>query len=45
MKSAQCPIPKQRYDRVLLGHGSGGTLTQSLIDEIFYPAFSNPFLQ
>ena len=36
MKSAQCPIPKQRYDRVLLGHGSGGTLTQSLIDEIFY---------
>ena len=40
MKSAQCPIPKQRYDRVLLGHGSGGTLTQSLIDEIFYPAFS-----
>ena len=45
MKSVQCPIPKQRYDRVMLGHGSGGTLTQSLIDEIFYPAFKNPFLQ
>lgn len=45
MKSVQCPIPKQRYDRIVLGHGSGGTLTQSLIDEIFYPAFNNPFLQ
>lgn len=45
MKSVQCPIPKQRYDRIVLGHGSGGTLTQSLIDEIFYPAFNNSFLQ
>lgn len=29
------------FDKILLGHGSGGTLSQKLIDEVFVPAFSN----
>src|SRR5579883_2704773 len=36
-----CPLPFTDYDRVLLAHGGGGTLTQQLIDKIFLPAFSN----
>lgn len=40
-----CPIPFSKSDHVLLGHGSGGRLTQELIHDIFYPAFSNPLLE
>lgn len=29
------------FDKIILGHGSGGTLSQKLIDELFVPAFSN----
>ncbi len=36
-----CPIPFSDYDRVLLAHGGGGTLTQQLIEKIFLPAFGN----
>jgi hydrogenase expression/formation protein HypE len=36
-----CPIPFNDYDRVLLAHGGGGTLTQQLIEKIFLPAFGN----
>jgi len=32
-------------DRILLGHGSGGSLSHRLIREIFYPFFQNPILQ
>jgi len=39
-----CPIPPNDRSRILLGHGGGGKLTQSLIDTIFTPAFANPFL-
>ena len=35
----QCPTPKRRYERVVVGHGSGGRMTQDLIDEVFAPAF------
>jgi hydrogenase expression/formation protein HypE len=31
-------------DRILLAHGSGGRLSQELIEELFLPAFSNPAL-
>jgi hydrogenase expression/formation protein HypE len=39
-----CPSPMQAKDTVLLGHGSGGTLSGELIREVFLPAFQNPVL-
>ncbi|MCC7429523.1 hydrogenase expression/formation protein HypE, partial [bacterium] len=34
-----------KTEKILLGHGSGGTLSQNLIDEIFVPAFKNSMLE
>jgi len=31
-----CPIPKNDYDRVLLAHGGGGTLSHQLISKMFF---------
>lgn len=39
-----CPTPKYDYDRILLGHGSGGGLTADLIQRVFLPGFNNPTL-
>lgn len=39
-----CPVPKTQYDRVLLGHGSGGQLSADLIRRIFVPAFDSTIL-
>ncbi|HEX7423252.1 MAG TPA: hydrogenase expression/formation protein HypE [Terriglobales bacterium] len=39
-----CPTPLPARDTVLLGHGSGGTLSAELIRDIFVPAFRNPVL-
>ena len=39
-----CPVPTSRYDRILLGHGSGGTLTADLIQRLFVPGFGNDVL-
>ncbi len=39
-----CPVPRSRYDHVLLGHGSGGRLTADLIQRLFIPAFGNEVL-
>ncbi len=39
-----CPVPLPARDTVLLGHGSGGSLTADLIRELFLPAFANPIL-
>jgi hydrogenase expression/formation protein HypE len=40
----QCPIPKNDYDRVLLAHGGGGTLSHQLISKMFFPHFDNELL-
>jgi hydrogenase expression/formation protein HypE len=40
-----CPSPLPAKDTVLLGHGSGGTLSAELIREVFLPAFRNPVLE
>ncbi|MBM4166589.1 MAG: hydrogenase expression/formation protein HypE [Ignavibacteria bacterium] len=40
-----CPIPISDYPSVLLSHGSGGKLTQQLIQKIFFPQFQNAFLE
>ncbi len=39
-----CPLPASRYDRVVLGHGSGGMLSVDLILRLFLPAFQNDVL-
>jgi hydrogenase expression/formation protein HypE len=39
-----CPAPLSRYERILLGHGSGGRLTAELLRHVFLPAFSSPVL-
>ena len=39
-----CPVPVGRYDRVLLGHGSGGLLTAELIQRLFVPALGDEVL-
>ncbi len=39
-----CPVPKSRYEHILLGHGSGGQLTAELIQRLFVPAFDNEVL-
>ena len=39
-----CPLPQSNYDRILLGHGSGGSLTAELIQNIFVPGFDNSVL-
>ena len=35
----ECPVSRFDYDRILLGHGSGGRLTNELIGKLFLPAF------
>lgn len=44
MNAGSCPIPIHDQAQILLGHGSGGKLSSDLIQEIFLPAFNNPFL-
>ncbi len=39
-----CPVPQSQYDRILLGHGSGGQLTNDLIRRVFVPVFDNAVL-
>jgi hydrogenase expression/formation protein HypE len=39
-----CPLPSTQYDRILLGHGSGGRLTADLIQRVFVPGFGNDVL-
>src|ERR1051326_6653325 len=39
-----CPVPRSRYDEILLGHGSGGQLTADLLQRLFLPAFGNEVL-
>jgi len=34
-----------REDKILLAHGSGGKLSHDLIEQLFLPKLSNPFLQ
>jgi hydrogenase expression/formation protein HypE len=39
-----CPAPVLDYKQIVLGHGSGGKLTQDLIEKVFLPRFDNPYL-
>jgi hydrogenase expression/formation protein HypE len=44
LASASCPLPISHYDRVLLGHGSGGKLSAELIQRVFLPGLGNDIL-
>ncbi len=39
-----CPVPYSDYKKILLAHGSGGTLTHELITKLFVSQFDNPKL-
>jgi hydrogenase expression/formation protein HypE len=39
-----CPAPMNGFDRVQLGHGSGGKMSAALVGERFLAAFDNPAL-
>jgi hypothetical protein len=39
-----CPLPNTQYERVLLGHGSGGSLSADLIRNLFVPGFGGEIL-
>src|SRR5437762_157132 len=39
-----CPVPILDHQQIVLGHGSGGKLTADLIQNVFLPAFTNPYL-
>ena len=42
--SAACPVPESRYSQIVLGHGSGGRLSQALLEQVFLPHFSGKIL-
>jgi hydrogenase expression/formation protein HypE len=39
-----CPMPKLDFDQITLGHGSGGLLTNKLLDSGVFSLFSNEYL-
>jgi hydrogenase expression/formation protein HypE len=39
-----CPVPMAHEDTIVMGHGSGGRMTQRLIEKIFYPPLENAIL-
>ena len=41
----QCPMPELDFEIVTLGHGSGGKLTNDLLDKGVFSLFENDALQ
>jgi hydrogenase expression/formation protein HypE len=39
-----CPAPVFDHQQIVLGHGSGGKLTQDLVEKLFLPNFTNDYL-
>ncbi|HEX2980305.1 MAG TPA: hydrogenase expression/formation protein HypE, partial [Anaerolineaceae bacterium] len=37
MQGAVCPLPLAHQNQIVIGHGSGGRMTQELIQRVFYP--------
>lgn len=44
IQGAVCPVPLPHNLKIVMGHGSGGKMSQDLISRIFIPAFDNPVL-
>ena len=40
-----CPLPRSNYKEIILAHGSGGKLSQRLIEDVVFPQFRNPLLE
>ena len=45
MEGPVCPVPIRQRGQVIMGHGSGGKLSQDLITGLFLPPFDNPVLR
>ncbi|MDD5368922.1 MAG: AIR synthase related protein, partial [Anaerolineaceae bacterium] len=43
-EAALCPVPLPHQDQIVMGHGSGGRMTNDLIHRVFLPHLSNPAL-
>jgi hydrogenase expression/formation protein HypE len=41
----QCPMPELDYDIITLGHGSGGKLTNRLLDKTIFDIFKNETIE
>lgn len=39
-----CPIPITEYDKIMLAYGGGGSLTNKLIEKMFFSEFDNEYL-
>jgi hydrogenase expression/formation protein HypE len=39
-----CPLPQLDFDIITLGHGSGGMLTNQLLDKLIFDVLKNPIL-
>ncbi|MBE0699006.1 MAG: hydrogenase expression/formation protein HypE, partial [Anaerolineaceae bacterium] len=37
MEGPVCPVPLTHGDTIVMGHGSGGRMTQELIQRVFLP--------
>ncbi|MEA4908042.1 MAG: hydrogenase expression/formation protein HypE [Anaerolineaceae bacterium] len=44
MEGPVCPVPLRHNEQIVLGHGSGGRMTNDLIRQVFQPALSSPAL-
>ncbi len=44
MKGIQCPVPQFDFDKITLGHGSGGVLTQRLLNAGVFRVLQNEYL-
>lgn len=42
--NATCPIPITEYDKIMLAHGGGGSLSNKLIEKMFFSEFDNKYL-
>ncbi len=40
-----CPVPMSEYERILLAHGGGGTLSHQLLQKMIFPQFDNELLR
>ncbi len=39
-----CPLPLRDYPQIVMGHGSGGRMSNDLVKHLFLPLFDNPTL-
>ncbi len=44
LEGFSCPLPKMDYKTIQMAHGSGGKLSNELIEKVFLPCFSNQTL-